>query len=648
MGGLPRDAPLRGGPRGHRGRVESRAARRDRSAVYRSGLRLDVAILQRPFGAGSPMRCTRSNRSADSRVHYRRCPWPARRSESISARRTPSSHSPPGECRPRVLVGPDANPLIPSIVSFHPNGHTLVEAPRPALAARSIRPTPCSRSSGSWGGRSTAKRCAAPSRASRSSCARAPTPPFWSTRARAISRYRRSPRSSCARFARSRKGRWARPSIARSSRCRQTSTSCSGRLPSSPGRSRDLDVIRILNEPTAAALAYGYGRGTRERIAIYDFGGGTFDVTLLELSGNVFEVLATAGDTFLGGDDIDILLADNLADALLSTHKIDARQDRRAFELLRGAAEQAKIDLSSMDVATIRIADMGYAPGGRALRSSRPASTPPRSRATRGAVDQSNVRCVQRSPQACEHAWHRLPDGHPGGRLFAHSRGAQPGSRVLRPRTAHHVAAGASGGHGRRHSRRSALRDAEELGRRGRPEPKRRARTQTLQPVVPPGSPIPPAGTQGPGGHHSQRTRGCVVCAHHDRGRRRHALSAPSRERIQQANDHEPRRASRASGRSTRRCPRAAARRGTNPRPIDALDEPESSSTLRDPRDRPRSIPKCSMKSRRARFPRQVPTPQGDPTMPPTAWAPSLCGLNLRRRRSPLRRPTWSRRSRRR
>src|SRR5215467_3568296 len=72
------------------------------------------------------------------------------------------------------------------------------------------------------------------------------------------------------------------------------------------GRVAGLDVLRILNEPTAAALAYGLGRSTKERIAIYDFGGGTFDCTLLDLSGNVFEVLATSGDTFLGGDDLDM------------------------------------------------------------------------------------------------------------------------------------------------------------------------------------------------------------------------------------------------------------------------------------------------------------------------------------------------------
>ena len=76
-------------------------------------------------------------------------------------------------------------------------------------------------------------------------------------------------------------------------------------------------MLRIINEPTAAALAYGLGRSTKERIAVYDFGGGTFDCTLLDLSGNVFEVLATAGDSFLGGDDLDVAIAERMAEAFL-------------------------------------------------------------------------------------------------------------------------------------------------------------------------------------------------------------------------------------------------------------------------------------------------------------------------------------------
>ena len=71
------------------------------------------------------------------------------------------------------------------------------------------------------------------------------------------------------------------------------------------GRIAGLDVLRVINEPTAAALAYGLGRGMSQRIAVYDFGGGTFDVTILQVEGEIFEVLASGGDSFLGGDDVD-------------------------------------------------------------------------------------------------------------------------------------------------------------------------------------------------------------------------------------------------------------------------------------------------------------------------------------------------------
>ncbi|MBI5515274.1 MAG: Hsp70 family protein, partial [Deltaproteobacteria bacterium] len=125
------------------------------------------------------------------------------------------------------------------------------------------------------------------------------------------------------------------------------------------GRIAELDVIRILNEPTAAALAYGYGRGTREKICIFDFGGGTFDVTLLELSGNVFEVLATAGDTFLGGDDIDIALTESLAEPFERATKVDITRDRLVFDMLRDAAEQAKIELSFKDRAELDFRSAG-------------------------------------------------------------------------------------------------------------------------------------------------------------------------------------------------------------------------------------------------------------------------------------------------
>jgi len=129
------------------------------------------------------------------------------------------------------------------------------------------------------------------------------------------------------------------------------------------GKIAELDVVRILNEPTAAALAYGYGRNTREKICIYDFGGGTFDVTLLELNGNVFEVLSTWGDTFLGGDDVDLAITDWLVPHLLRTTKVDGTQDRLAFDILRDAAEVAKCSLSQRDAARV---EFNYAQPGAA------------------------------------------------------------------------------------------------------------------------------------------------------------------------------------------------------------------------------------------------------------------------------------------
>ena len=130
------------------------------------------------------------------------------------------------------------------------------------------------------------------------------------------------------------------------------------------GRVAGLAVARIVNEPTAAALAYGVGRNTPAKVAVYDFGGGTFDMTVLELDGDVVEVLATAGDTFLGGDDIDLVIAETMADAFLEAHRWDPRQDEQAFERLRAAAEWAKCQLSSRTEVRAQIEELAYGPSG--------------------------------------------------------------------------------------------------------------------------------------------------------------------------------------------------------------------------------------------------------------------------------------------
>ena len=133
------------------------------------------------------------------------------------------------------------------------------------------------------------------------------------------------------------------------------------------GRVAGLEVLRILNEPTAAALAYGYNKTSNERVAVYDLGGGTFDITILQLAGDVFEVLATAGDTFLGGDDVDTLVADHMASQFLEQNRYDARQDRQAYERLKAAAEWAKVQLSSKPQVKLCIEELAYGDGGMAL-----------------------------------------------------------------------------------------------------------------------------------------------------------------------------------------------------------------------------------------------------------------------------------------
>jgi molecular chaperone DnaK len=121
------------------------------------------------------------------------------------------------------------------------------------------------------------------------------------------------------------------------------------------GQLAGFEVKRIVNEPTAAALAYGFNRGLDQRILVYDLGGGTFDVSVLEVRGNVFEVVATGGDTFLGGIDFDHRVIDFMVDAFLRETKVDLTQSPVAMQRVKNAAEAAKIDLSLMQKVTIEL-----------------------------------------------------------------------------------------------------------------------------------------------------------------------------------------------------------------------------------------------------------------------------------------------------
>ena len=121
------------------------------------------------------------------------------------------------------------------------------------------------------------------------------------------------------------------------------------------GRIAGLEVLRIINEPTAAALAYGLDKGDTHKILVYDLGGGTFDVSLMEVGDGVFEVLATAGNNRLGGDDFDNRIIDYVAGEFKKENGIDLKQDRMAMQRLKEAAEKAKIDLSGVMTTNINL-----------------------------------------------------------------------------------------------------------------------------------------------------------------------------------------------------------------------------------------------------------------------------------------------------
>ncbi|HXN42377.1 MAG TPA: Hsp70 family protein, partial [Myxococcaceae bacterium] len=121
------------------------------------------------------------------------------------------------------------------------------------------------------------------------------------------------------------------------------------------GKIAGLDVLRIINEPTAAALAYGFGKDVSGRVAVFDLGGGTFDISVLEISKGVFDVAATGGDTLLGGEDFDNRVVEALVFGFAKEHGIDLRKDRMALQRLKDAAEKAKIELSTVNETQVNL-----------------------------------------------------------------------------------------------------------------------------------------------------------------------------------------------------------------------------------------------------------------------------------------------------
>ena len=163
------------------------------------------------------------------------------------------------------------------------------------------------------------------------------------------------------------------------------------------GQIAGLDVLRIINEPTAAALAYGYGREVDKTVAVYDLGGGTFDISILSISDGVFEVLSTAGDTFLGGEDFDgRIIMDWLVLDFAREHQIDLRRDRMALQRLRDAAEKAKCELSSSQETEINLPFIIATGGSEALHLQKTL--------TRAKLEELTVDLVERTMKICRQA----------------------------------------------------------------------------------------------------------------------------------------------------------------------------------------------------------------------------------------------------
>ncbi len=133
------------------------------------------------------------------------------------------------------------------------------------------------------------------------------------------------------------------------------------------GRIAGFEVLRIINEPTAAALAYGFGKDITQKICVYDLGGGTFDVSILEIGKDVFEVLSTAGDTYLGGDDFDDRIMSWLAEDFMKKHGLDLRQNKFCLQMLKEAGERAKIEVGRDGVAEIHVPGICQSPEGEVL-----------------------------------------------------------------------------------------------------------------------------------------------------------------------------------------------------------------------------------------------------------------------------------------
>ena len=200
------------------------------------------------------------------------------------------------------------------------------------------------------------------------------------------------------------------------------------------GKIAGLEVLRIINEPTAAALAYGLDKKEGKTIAVYDLGGGTFDISILEIGDGVFEVKSTNGDTFLGGEDFDMRIVDYLANEFKKESGIDLRGDKLALQRLKEAAEKAKIELSS----THADRDQPALHHGRQVRpeASHHEAHAGQAREPGGRPHPEDDRPVRQRAEGRRPQGRRDRGSGAGRRHDAHAESGRDGEDVLRPRAA--------------------------------------------------------------------------------------------------------------------------------------------------------------------------------------------------------------------
>jgi molecular chaperone DnaK len=221
------------------------------------------------------------------------------------------------------------------------------------------------------------------------------------------------------------------------------------------GEIAGLEVVRIINEPTAAALAYGLEKKSDETIAVYDLGGGTFDISVLEVGEGVVEVKSTNGDTHLGGDDVDQKIVDWLIDEFKKENSIDLSKDRMALQRLKDAAEKAKIELSQMMETEINLPFLTAGAAGPIHFEKKLTRT--RLEQLMGDLLDRSMKPVKQALEDAKTLAKRYSRNRDGGRFDAYSESAATGSPVLRrKRTAQGREPGRSGGGRRGDSGRGA------------------------------------------------------------------------------------------------------------------------------------------------------------------------------------------------